>query len=122
MKKAIRFLSLVCALLCVLTVLAACGDKNGGKPADTPEDAKKALKENGYTVTVTKDESLFEYDGMYATVYAYRDEDVITIHYFDSAADADAAWDGIKKDGYVCGKSDNMIWIATSAKVVKDAR
>lgn len=117
-----RIASILLVLLCLLLPLSSCADRDGGKPASTPEDAKAALKKNGYTVSVTTDEALLDHEGLNTTLYAYRDENVITIHYFDSAADANAAWDSIKKDGYICKKSDNMIWIATSAAVVKDAR
>lgn len=122
MKKTVRLLSLFLALLFALAVLVACNEEDAGEPADTPERAKAALQGNGYVVTTTEDQSLFDYDGMLATVYAYKGENVITIHYFDSAANANAAWKGLKKDGYVCSRSDNRIWIATSAAVVKDAR
>lgn len=117
-----RITSLLLVILCLLLPLSACANRDGGKPAATPEEARAALKENGYIVTVTTDEKFLDHEGLNATLYAYKDEDVITIHYFDSAADANAAWDSIKKDGYICKKSDCMIWIATSARVVKDAR
>ena len=117
-----RIASVLLVLICLLLPLASCANRDGGKPADTPEAARAALKENGYTVTMTTDEALLEHEGLNTTLYAYRDEDVITIHYFDTAADANAAWDSIKKDGYICKKSDCMIWIATSAGVFKDAR
>ncbi len=117
-----KYLSFILVILCLLLPLSACAQKDGGKPADTPEAAKAALKENGYTVSLTTDEALLDHQGLHTTLYAYKGEDVITIHYFDSAADADAAWESIKKDGYICKKSDSMIWIATSAAVVKDAR
>ena len=117
-----KLTSLLLVILCLCLPLSACANRDGGKPAATPEDARDALKENGYTVTLTTDKALLDHKGLNTTLYAYKDENVITIHYFDSAADANAAWDSIKKDGYICKKSDNMIWIATSAKVVKDAR
>lgn len=122
MKKVFRLLSLSLALLFALATLVACNEEDVGEPADTPERAKEALQGNGYVVTMTEDPTLLDYDGMLATVYAYKGENVITIHYFDSAANANAAWSGLKKDGYVCKKSDSRIWIATSAAVVKDAR
>ena len=83
MKKFLSLLSLVLVVAMLCTVLVSCGG-----PADTPEEAAAALRENGYTVTVESD----------STVIASKGDDYIAIQYFDDAKDADAAYAELEED------------------------
>ena len=95
MKRIISTL-LVCVLLigCVFT-LASCGT-----PAANPEDAKAALTEAGYAVTLT--ENTTKYAGLKYTLFAYKNDllekqyDFIEIYYFGDDASANTAWETLK--------------------------
>ena len=92
MKKIISTV-LICVLLlgCVF-VLASCG-----APNDDPEEAKAALEEEGYSVTLNT-----EVPGMAATITAFynnikdRESDYVEIYYFNSEDDANAAWETVE--------------------------
>ena len=87
--KRIISIALVCVLLlgCVFA-LASCG-----APKDDPKEAKAALEEEGYSVTLNENVS-----GLAATIVAFKDNvkdkeyDYVEIYYFNSEADAEAAW------------------------------
>ena len=88
MKKFARILALmlVAAMLCV--VLAACG----GAPAEDPKDAKKALKDADYKVTLIDDEDALEYydyDGLEAILYAEKVDPEMTMDELDEWEDLD---------------------------------
>ena len=83
MKKFLSLLSLVLVFAMLCTVLVSCGG-----PADTPEEAAAALKENGYTVTVESD----------STVIASKNDEYIAIQYFDNADDAEAAYAELEEE------------------------
>lgn len=88
MKKIISTV-LVCVLLlgCVFA-LASCGAPN----AD-PKEAKAALEEEGYVVTLNENVG-----GLAATITAFhnnvkdRESDYVEIYYFNSEAEAEEAW------------------------------
>ena len=79
MKKFVRVLALmlVASMLCVM--LVACSSK----PADNPEDAVAALKENGYTIVYESDE----------VVSAKKGDDFISIYWFDNEDDANELYE-----------------------------
>ncbi len=92
MKKIIST-ALMCMLLlgCVF-VLFSCG-----APSEDPNEAKAALEEEGYSVTLNNN-----VPGLAATVVAFnnnvkdRESDYVEIYYFNSEADAEKAWEELK--------------------------
>ena len=84
MKKIISF-ALVCVMLlgCVFA-LASCG-----KSYTTPDEAKAALEEAGYTVYVNESKTYLYANFNNVNKKAY---DEIHIYYYDSESAAQAAW------------------------------
>ena len=95
MKKFARVLALmlVAAMLCVM--LVACGSK----PASDPKDAKDALKDNGYSVTLSDDAislaaSALVYGGdLEAIINATDGDEYINIVWFEDEEDAQDYYD-----------------------------
>ena len=90
MKKALKLIALSMVLVMAVLALAACG------PNSDPEKAKAALEDKGYEVLLI-DEGLT--GGLEATLSAFNEdsEDGIYIYYFESADDANDAYDDIEK-------------------------
>ncbi|MBQ9773736.1 MAG: hypothetical protein IJW30_03640 [Clostridia bacterium] len=152
MKRALKILSLVLALLLAMTALIACdSDKKKNDddddeviPASDPQDAYDALEDNGYTV------NLVEYSGdCEAMISASKDEDFISINWYKESADAREAYNDAKEElqelkdaledmkdelgdeyasmkkefsKYVVGRDGKMVWSASSEDVVEDAQ
>lgn len=145
MKKFTKIMALTLIVIMSVMTLAACA-----KPAKDPEDAKKALEDNGYTVVLIDEEALLE-DDMEAALSAYsKDEkDFIAIVWYKDSDAAKKAYDEAKDelqdlkdeleknkdelgddykesketlDNYVVGKSGNMVWTASSKDAVKAAK
>ena len=127
MKNFARILALllVATMLCVM--LASCGT-----PAEDPKEAKKALKDADYEVTLIDDEDVLEYydyDGLEAILYASKidpeidlddkDEDweeldgetvtyeYIVIYYFEDEGAAEDAFKDLEDE-----LNDEMEWEA----------
>lgn len=83
MKKFLSLISLVLVFAMLCTVLVSCGG-----PADTPEEAAAALKENGYTVTTDEE----------GVVMANKDDEYIAIRYYDNEEDAEAAYAELEEE------------------------
>ncbi|MBQ9774019.1 MAG: hypothetical protein IJW30_05085 [Clostridia bacterium] len=130
MKKVTKILALSLALIMSLMMLASCGLFQA-KPAKDPEDAKKALEDNGYTVYLVE-------DGDAATLSASKGtEEYIYIEWFENSDDAKEAYDEAKEEydalkeaakeldvdfEMVLGKSGKMVWSASSKDAVKAAK
>ncbi len=131
MKKSIvKVLALSLAvMMCV--ALVACG-----APASNPDDAEKALKDNGYVVVRVDDEGLgglamaaFKLagiDNVATVITGTNGDEAITIFYFDEAADANAEWEDVQKwsddesdddSDWVLKKSGKMIYAGTKNAV-----
>lgn len=136
MKKLLQWISLSLVLVAALALFASC------TPAAEPADAVAALKEAGYTALVDKVAAPALYINatgktVTAAVMGEKlDEDgenqFVTILYFESAADAKAAYDteALRTDvaakqesttDWVYAKSGSMIYWGTKA-AVKAAR
>lgn len=136
MKKLLQWISLTLVLVTVLALFASCA------PAADPADAVAALKDAGYTALVDKVAAPALYiqatgKTVTAAVIGEKlDEDgknqIVTILYFESAADAKAAYDteALRADvsatqgsatDWVYAKSGSMIYWGTKA-AVKAAR
>ena len=101
MKKFARVLALmlVATLLCVM--LVACAPT----PADTPEDAKAALEENGYEVLVVDNElALASASAIYggdleATLRASDgDDNYVSIIWFENEEDAEKYYEELEEE------------------------
>ena len=113
MKNFARVLALVLVAVMLGTVLIACA----GKPAEDPKDAKSALKDAGYDVTLMDEEatlSFLGFDGLEAYLVAYKSDpdqsdydedemkeldgetvqmDYIVIYYFEDEEAAEEAFE-----------------------------
>lgn len=130
MKSLTGALALSLTLILSLLFLTACAT-----PAKEPADAKKALEDNGYTVTLTDSAEKLE-DGMKATLVAtnkdgekllivwYTDKDGAKQGYDDAKAELEAlqAEDAEAYAAYVVGKSGTIVWMATSKNAVQAAK
>ena len=103
MKKIISSLLLCVLLLGCVFAFASCA-----KPNKDPAKAKAKLEKKGYTVTLVTDATeegkaelaIAPYDGLVATIFAYKDEitdvdknmDYVEIFYFKDKAAAEAAY------------------------------
>ena len=95
MKKFTKAISLALALVLSVMALASCA-LFAPKPATDPAEAKKALKENGYTVYF-KDAMLDK--GQEAYLYAYIDgSEHIVITWYDNTIDAKEAYKELKEN------------------------
>ena len=88
MKKIISTVLACVLLLGCAFALFACG-----APNEDPKEAKAALEEEGYSVTLNEN-----VPGLAATITAFynnvkdRESDYVEIYYFNSEADAEEAW------------------------------
>lgn len=122
MKKTLRLIALSLVLVMAVLALASCG-----APNSDPDKAKKALEEEGYTVILIDSEAaLATYKALYggdleAVLTATKgllSGNALTILYYGSSADADAAYDAVKKESekkdddsdYEFKKSGKMVW------------
>ena len=112
-------LSLVAVMMCA--VLVSCGGPN----AD-PEKAEKALKDAGYEAEYTE----VGVGGVKGILVAGKGDDGIWITYYDSAEDANKAWEETEEDlkemlkdeeDVVIKKSGKMIYYGTK-QAIKDAK
>ena len=133
MKKFTRVLCLTLVAVMLCAVLASCGG-----PAAKPADAEAALKENGYTVTtmdgivLSAAASALGLDKLEAVVAGFKENEAISIYYFEDADAATAAYEKVEKlyeeetkedkdKEYVFKKSGAMIYMGTK-QAVKDAK
>ena len=127
MKTFTRVLSLTLAVLMLTLALVSCGG-----PAKDPEDAKKALEDNGYTVYYVSNENklkaMFGTDtGVVAYISATSEdlEEQVTIYYFESSAKAKDAYADFDKDdiaeaeeeGWIVKQSGKIIYMGTEAAI-----
>lgn len=118
MKNFARVLALVLVAVMLCTVLIACA----GKPAEDPKDAKSALKDAGYDVTLMDEEatlSFLGFDGLEAYLVAYKSDpdqsdydedemeeldgetvqmDYIVIYYFEDEEAAEEAFEDLEDE------------------------
>ena len=127
MKKILSMI-LVCVLMlgCVFT-LASCG-----APNKDPKAAKAALEEADYKVTLLEGILLegaaasIGVEDLDAMLTAFKDDDAISIYYFEEKEDAEEAYEKLEKlyneakekadedDPEIkLGKSGAMVWIGT---------
>lgn len=134
MKKVI---SIVCLL--ALTVSCLFAFTSCGAPNKDPEKAVEALEDAGYKAADV-DVSWLQFLGIKgidkAVKGTYWDEEnekleTITVYYFESAEDAESAWESISKKSdeenkdddsdWVCKQSGTMIYYGTK-KAIKAAK
>ncbi len=137
MKKTVRIVALVTLVVVAMMALVACATPN-----DNYADAREALEEKDYKVTVADSDialsiyKLGNLDDLKTVVYAVKsgdedkdeDDQYITIYYFESEVDAE---DGVKvleekhkKDiddkKVVVGQKGKIAWVGTK-QAVKDS-
>ena len=99
MKKRIATLIAVMALVAVLAAcLVAC------MPSD-PAKAEENLKAEGYDVTLIEEDLG---DGMVAMLQAEKEDDSITIYYFDDKDAANKFWEDQEMDDYEAQKDESL--------------
>ncbi len=99
MKKRIATLIAVMALVAVLAAcLVAC------MPSD-PAKAEENLKAEGYDVTLIEEDLG---DGMVALLRAEKEDDSITIYYFDDKDAANKYWEDEEMDDYEAQKEEGL--------------
>ena len=99
MKKRIATLIAVMALVAVLAAcLVAC------IPSD-PAKAEENLKAEGYDVTLIEEDLG---DGMVAMLQAEKEDDSITIYYFDDKDAANKFWEDQEMDDYEAQKDESL--------------
>ncbi|MBO5286357.1 MAG: hypothetical protein J6B16_05615 [Clostridia bacterium] len=127
MKKALKLITLVVAMMLVSVMFIACVPSN-------PEKAEKKLKDAGYSVIVTEitdamESMSDELDGVSYVVYANKDDDTVMIYYFEKGADAKDAYDEMKEEqeeagdelkDFVIKKSGKAVVVASSKDAWKD--
>ncbi len=138
MKKTTKVLAVVLVCMMAVAVLVACA------PNSDPDKAKAALENNGYTAA--KDEklapvafALLGIDGVECVVSGSKTVgegdsqkvETVTIIYFSSADNVNAAWDKIQEyandenenneSDWTVNKSGKMVYFGTSA-AIKAAR
>ncbi len=132
MKKSIvKVLALALVAVMMCAVLASCS-----APASNPDDAEKALKDNGYTV-VRVDNSGFGaiglavftavgIEGIETVITATNGDEAITVFYFADADAANAEWEDVQKwsedeqdedSDWVLKKSGKMIYAGTKEAI-----
>ena len=118
---------LVCVLIvgCML-VLASCGGPNSD-----PKKAKAALEDAGYEVVLADDKLTIGLmslgvDGITAVVTGVKEDEAVSIFYFESKDDAADAFDDLQnlldeaedEDAeYEIKQSGKMIWMGTKAAI-----
>ena len=124
MKTFTRVLVLTLAVLMLTLAMVSCGG-----PAKKPEDAKKALEDNKYTIIMYIDDAddakaLFGEDKGVVAYISAVDEDLensIIICYFESSAKAKEYYADMDKedveDGMVLKCSGKMIYMGTEAAI-----
>ena len=146
MKKTLRMLALVMAvLMCIFAVVACDSNKDANedtekkeeviKPNSDPAKAKENLEKEDYVVTLIDDESVLKLsgiDGLVAAITAMKgtdaeEADAISIYYFkdsDSAKKAEenefikeALEEAKKEDNVSTGISGKILWMGTKAAV-----
>ena len=125
MKKTIRIVAVAMLAVMLCLTLASCGGPN-----KDPKKAEAALKEAGYTVSLSElDEA--DDDGTVAFVSAYKGlTDSITIVYYKDSASAKAAFEEAEKEfaemkeelgelaeNYVCKRSGKIVYMGTKDAV-----
>ena len=122
MKKTIRLIALSMVLIMAVMMFASCA-----KPNSDPKKAKEALEKEGYTVIlIDSEEALATYKTLYggelkAVLTATKgllSGNALTVLYFASSKDADAAYETAKGDSkdekddsdYEFKKSGKMVW------------
>lgn len=113
MKKVLSIVMVVMLLAMTVVVFASCS-----KPADNPDDALAALKENGYTAEKT------EFGGN-TVVTGMKGTDMVVITWYADEAAADAAYEALEAQYEKAedagqdvsnsdyGQSGNMVWYGT---------
>ncbi|MBQ9784375.1 MAG: hypothetical protein IJW29_02635 [Clostridia bacterium] len=145
MKKFTKILALTLVVIMSVLTLVACAT-----PAKEPKDAKKALEDNDYTVSLTELDEATD-DGEIAMLSAYnKDGEYIMIVWYEDAKSAKESYNDLKEelkeqeedleeskddlgdeayeeakealDKIVIGKSGKMVWMASSKDAVKAAK
>ena len=115
MKKALKVISLVLAMVCCAVMFIAC------VPA-TPEKAEKKLEKKGYTVTVIEVDGLASLgapDGCECYVTGINEDgEMVGAYYFDKASNAKDYYEDLKElaedeDDIVVKKSGKVVVAAT---------
>lgn len=127
MKKFAKVMALILVVAMSLALLVACA------PNKDPEKAEQSLKDNGYATTNIK--SLTGIGGLITTVSGTKivedkngnkKVESVTIMYYGSAAQANAAYDDVKSESdekgknessWIIGISGSMIYFGTSAAI-----
>ena len=139
MKKTVRILAFTLVFVMLAMTLASCG-----APKSDPDEAKKALEKNGYTVLKTNGylsnlgaAILGTESNVDASISAYKEvedkdgnktSEVLFIIYYKTEAAAKEAWEDAKKDAedakkdsgssdWVVNRSGKMIYYGTKAAV-----
>ena len=124
MKKLVKISALALVLIMMVAVFASCA-----APAKDPKDAKKALEDAGYEVTLIDGDmaAMIGVKGLEAAIMAYSEEnedDGVFIYYFEDKDAANEAWEDIEKEveelkkanedvEFIVKKSGTMIWYGT---------
>lgn len=139
MKKLLKRILVIATAALMLVTLVSCGG-----PAADPEDAKAALEENGYTAVLLDGTAVeiaaaaLGVEDMEANLTAFKEDNAITIYYFENKDAAEAAWEKIEDEAeeakkeydeekdeddpdFVIKKSGAMIYFGT-ADAVKAAK
>ncbi len=123
MKTFARMLSLVLVAVMLCAALVACA-----KPDKDPAEAEKKLDAAGYDVTVLEGEEAEMMDENVKTiVFGQKDDDYITIYYYEDKDDAKKIFNDLEADAkadaeeldveIVCKRSGKMVYIGTKAAV-----
>ena len=124
-KSIIKVLSFALVAVMVCAILVSCGGPN-----KDPKKAEAALKEAGYQVVLMENEKADE-EGCVATIVASKGlTDTIVIAYYDTAANAKAAYAEAEKAyetakaayealgiDYVCKRSGKIVYMGTKDAV-----
>lgn len=137
MKKTLRMLALVMAvLMCIFAVVACDSNKDANedtekkeeviKPNSDPAKAKENLEKAGYEVTLMDDESVLKLlgiDGLVAVITAVKntsaeEADAISIYCFKDADSAKKAKENeIIKEAIEAAKEEKNVSIGISGKI-----
>ena len=137
MKKTLRMLALVMAvLMCIFAVVACDSNKDANedtekkeeviKPNSDPAKAKENLEKEDYVVTLIDDESVLKLsgiDGLVAAITAMKgidaeEADVISIYYFkDSDSAKKAKENEIIKEAIEAAKEEKDVSTGISGKI-----
>lgn len=124
MKKLVKISALALVLIMMVAVFASCA-----APAKDPKDAKNALEDAGYEVTLIDGDmaAAVGVKGLEAAIMAFdpeNDDEGVFIYYFEDKDAANDAWEDIEKEveelqkenedvEFVLKKSGTMIWYGT---------